>query len=460
MDRQEIQKMLQHAEQETVYSFISTYAESEPEFCKQLKAYLLPESKDDLNKETYLAKAENCFDFESGGRGWRSRRYDFYQAAYDAASGLDSMLSDADYLVEQGEYTSAAGIAISVVEVIPRNYDSVDDSSGSLGGTFNMATDCLVSILHNRDASEKLKVEIYEWVKQEMNNPVYSDYGFDALDEVNEAAYDELGETDEVLAYLDRQIEEAHEYQKERVVLRKIRFMQSRDLDTQAFIEKYLEMNSVRKIRFGQMMESGLYNEALVLAQKGAEAVSRKLFCRSGEDWGESILEIYLRLEDQKNILLQAEKLLCESYYDYDKYYQIIKKYIKRSEWEETLERILTSFEKSPHFNDFTADIMVEYQMWERLFGYCKKEEPAAMAVEKYESYLKLHFEKEILDIYHKFVEEQALITHNSAYDRVANMLKHMRTFNGGNDVVNHLLNEYRNTYKRRRNMMAALSNV
>lgn len=35
------------------------------------------------------------------------------------------MLSDADYLVEQREYASAAGIAISVVEVIPRNYDSV-----------------------------------------------------------------------------------------------------------------------------------------------------------------------------------------------------------------------------------------------------------------------------------------------------------------------------------------------
>ncbi|MDL2256779.1 hypothetical protein LJC06_01080 [Bacteroidales bacterium OttesenSCG-928-I14] len=457
MNREEIQKMLWHAEQETVYSFISTYAESDPKFCKQLTAYLLPGRGYDLNKETYQAKAENCFDFESGGRGWH---YNFYQAAYDAASGLDSMLSDADYFFEQGEYASAAEIAISVVEVIPRNYDSVDDSSGSLVCTFNMAIGYLVSILHNREVTKNLKTEIYEWVKQEMNNPVYSDYGFDGIEEVYEAADEELGETDEVLANLDRQIEEANEYNKERLVLRKIRFMQSRGIDSHAFIEKYLEISSVRKIRFDQLLESGLYNEALVLAQKGAEKDSSKTSWQLGNNWKESILEVYLRLDDKKNIILQAEKLLCESYYGHDKYYQIIKKYINHSEWEETLERILTSFEKSSLFNDFVAEVMVEHQMWKRLLDYCKKGKPVAIAIEKYESYLKPHFEKEILGIYHEYVEEQALITHNSAYYKVANMLKHMRTFNGGNDVVKHLLNEYRNRYKRRRNMMAALSNL
>jgi hypothetical protein len=460
MNKQEIQKILQHAEQESVYSFISAYAESNAEFCKHLKAALMP-GGDDLNKEAYQAKAESCFDFEGGGRGWRRRgHYDFYQAAYDAASGLDSMLSDADYLIEQGEYAPAAGIAMSVAEVIPSNYENVDDSSGSLGQTFNMATECIITILRGEQIPKRLKEEIYEWVKQEMDNPVYSDYGCDSLGDVYDAACEELGETDEVLADLDRQIEEANDYQKGTIVLRKIRFMQSRNVDTHAFIEKYLEMNAVRKIRFTQLMESGLYDKALVLARKGIEIANTQNHPGTVSDWEESILEIYLKQGHVKNILLQAEKLLCKSYYGNDKYYQIVKKYTNPNDWTDTLERILGSFENSSRFSSFAANAMAEHQMWKRLFTHCKKGNIIATTIEQYEPYLKPHFEKEILDIYHEYVEEQALITHSSAYDCVAYMLKRMRTFDGGNVVVNQLLQEYRNTYKRRRNMMAALKDV
>lgn len=460
MNKREILRMLLHTDQETVYTFISTYAESNAEFCNQLKKTLLPGKTDELDKETYRAKAEYCFDFDGGGRGRRSYRYNFYQAAYDAALGLDNMLSDADYFIEQGEYAPAIEIAMSVAEIIPRNYESVDDSSGSLANSFNTATKSLVSILHNSQVSKQFKEEIYEWAKQEVNNSVYSDYGFDSLTDVYEAAYEELGETNEVLATLNKQIEKASEYQKERIILRKIRFMQSRNLDTLTFIENYLDMDSVRKIRFEQLKELGLYDEALDLARKGMKMDSTKNYWPTDNDWNKSIFEIYLLQEDVKNILFQAEKMLCESYYDHDKYYQIIKKYTNPCDWSDTLERILNSFDHSSIFSDFIANIMVEQQMWERLFIYCKKKAPIATLIEHYESYLKPHFEKEILNIYHNYVEEKALISHNSAYTCVARILKHMRTFDGGNIIVNQLLQEYRNTYKRRKNMMAALNNV
>lgn len=459
MNKQDIEKLLQHAEPEAIYSFISTYGESNAEFCKQLKVALMPGRGECINKEEYLAKAENCFDLEEG-RGWRSWHYDFYQAARDAAFGLGSMLSDADYFIEQKEYGSAASILMSVIEVIPRNYGSVDDSSGTLGGTFNMATDSLVDMIYDEQVPEKLKKDIYEWIKQEMNNSVYSDYGFDGIADVYEAACKEIGETDEVLADLDKQIEEAKDYQKRLVVLRKIRFMQSRNLDIDTFIEKYLELNDVRKIRFDQMMESHLYDEALALARKGIEIANTNDRRGIVTDWEKSILDIYLKQDDVKNILLQAEKLLIEGCYDQDEFYQIIKKYTNPADWPDTLERILGSFENSSSFSSFAANVMIEHQMWKRLFSYCKTVKNIASVIEQYEPYLKPHFEKEILDIYRDYVEEQALITHYIAYDCVASMLMRMRTFKGGDDIVNQLLQEYRSKYKRRRNMMAALQNV
>ena len=85
----------------------------------------MPDSGDDINMAMYLAKADSCFDYDDGGR--HSRYFNFYQAAIDAASGLNKMLSDADYFIEQGDYCQAAGIAMSVAEVIPQNYGNVDD---------------------------------------------------------------------------------------------------------------------------------------------------------------------------------------------------------------------------------------------------------------------------------------------------------------------------------------------
>lgn len=461
MSKQEIQKMLQHTEQDVVYAFITTYAESNAEFYKQLKANLLPEREDDLNKAEYQTKAENCFNFEDGGRGWRSQRYDFYQAAYNAASALDRMLSDADYLIEQRKYAPAVGIIMSVAEVIPRNYESVDDSSGSLAQTFNMATETIITLLHSEQVSKRLKEEIYEWAKQEMNDSIYSDYGFDSLTNVYEAAYEELGETDEVLANLDRQIEEASNYRKEGIVLRKIQFMQARNLDTHSFIGQYLDMNAVREIRFDQLMKSELYNEALALAQKGVECTNTQdHFLGITTDWEKSILDIYIKQGDVKNILSQAKKLLYKRHYNKDEYYQIIKKHINPNDWTDTLERILHSFEDSSYFDSFAANVMVEHQMWERLLAYCKKGYDVATTIEQYEQYLKPYFEKEILDIYREYVEKEALIARSSAYDRVARMLKHMKTFDGGTDVVNHLVQEYRNTYKRRKSMMAVLKGL
>ena len=62
--------------------------------------------------------------------------------------------------------------------------------------------------------------------------------------------------------------------------------------------------------------------------------------------------------------------------------------------------------------------------------------------------------------MYHEYVEKEALISEYSAYMRVADMLKRIRTFEGGNPLVDQLLQGYRSTYKRRKNMIVALKDV
>ena len=458
----EISELLNHTAQETVYSFIAEYAVEDKRFYEKIKAVLLPDDDEGVcDMDYYREKAEDCFDFDNGYGHHRSHRYDFYEAAYQAARGLDAMLSDASFLAAQGKYANAAAMAMSVAKIIPQNYNDVDDSSGSLGGTFSEAIKLLCDIVNNPAVAISVKRRIYDWSKTEANDSVYLDYGFDDIQTIYDRCYEQLGNTEEVLADIDRQIKEAKsDYNKSKAVLRKIRFMQSRDLDVSDVIKTHLDLNKVRKIRFKQLTEANEYDEALRLAERGIEIAHQQAHPGTVSDWQKSKFDIYLVREDTANLLPMAEYMFLHAGWNYnkDEFYTALKKYTPKVDWPATMERLLASAEKGRHFDSFAAQIMHEHQLWPRLFAYCKT--GGIEEIEKYEPDLKPYFEKEILALYHEDVENQALIANWHAYEVVADRLKRMRTFAGGNELVNRLLEKYRTTYKRRKNMIEALKDV
>ena len=463
MKKQEITELLNHTELSKIISFVAEYAEVDSLFYGKIKKALLPDESKICNKDYYKAKAEGCFDYDTGHyRGRRSYDYDFYEAAYEAASGLDSMMSDADYFAEQGKYADTAAIAMSVVEVIPRNYENVDDSNGTLAGTFNSAIEMLIKIVNNAEVAASIKKEVYRWSKEEVNDSIYSDYGFDEIQTLYETCYEQLGETSEVLFDIDREIEEASsDYRKSKAVLRKIRFMQSRNIDAIDVIESYINLNAVRKIRFEQLIDIGEYDKALHIAEQGVKIAQQQNDKNTVNDWQNSILDIYLAQSDVANMLPLAKYLFLHTdgwKRNREKFYTILKTFTPASQWQDTMESLLNASENGRSYDPFTARVLHEHQLWKRLFSHCKKGNVSD--IEQYEEDLKPYFEKDILDLYHGFVEKKALITDSYAYEEVARLLKKMRAFISGDELVNQLLEKYRSTYKRRKNMMAALKDV
>jgi uncharacterized Zn finger protein len=80
--------------------------------------------------------------------------------------------------------------------------------------------------------------------------------------------------------------------------------------------------------------------------------------------------------------------------------------------------------------------------------------------LEEYEKYLKPLYAREIFDAWYKYVEKQALITDRNAYENVARVLKKMKGYEEGEEVVSKLLLKYKELYKRRKNMMGVLKGV
>ena len=462
MIKEEILELLKHSEKDSVFSFIAAYAAEDMRFYEKIKAVLLPgdDEEAECDMDYYRECADDCFDFESHYSG--RRRYDYYdfrEAACEAAAALDKMINDATFLTKQGKYANGAAMAMAVAEVIPRKAEEVDDSDGELSDAFDSAIELLCNIVNNGDASASVKKEIYNWSKKEAFEPVYSDYGFDEIKTVYKLCCELLGDADEVLADIDKQINEAKsEYHKCKAVLWKIRFMQSKNMDVENVIRKHLDLNDVRKIKFQQLLNAKEYDKALRIAEQGIE-IAKQQYPGCVSDWQKAIFDIYLAKEDTANLLPMAENLFLNAGWGNrrEEYYNALKTYTPPANWPDTMERLLKAAEKSS-FDNFSAHIMQENKLWPRLFAYCKQ--GGIHAIEKYEADLKPYFEKEMLEIYRDYVEKKALITDSHAYNEVARILKRMRTFIGGNELVDQLLYKYRVGYKRRKNMIEALKGV
>jgi len=80
--------------------------------------------------------------------------------------------------------------------------------------------------------------------------------------------------------------------------------------------------------------------------------------------------------------------------------------------------------------------------------------------VRAYEKYLLPTYEKAVFTLYLQYVQKQATITDKEAYKRVAEMLNEMIRFEDGPAVVKQMVNQFRQTYKRRVYMMQALDGV
>ena len=109
-------------------------------------------------------------------------------------------------------------------------------------------------------------------------------------------------------------------------------------------------------------------------------------------------------------------------------------------------------------FNHFRAKILVENERWEELLEQCRIS--GVQYVEEFEKYFRPRFDEQLHKIYLNYIEEQANITKQEAYENVGRVLQRLKTFANGKEKVQELIALYRTTYKRRSNMMKVLDKV
>lgn len=255
----EVTDLLRHIEYGQLNVFIAQYAHRHPSFKKDILEYFNPE-RPTRSLAAYREIASACFVFEKPGR--YSKGYDFYAAASVAENELCDLLEKAKYFITKNNYNEASAIAQSIIEAIPRNYETVDDSDGGLGGTFNDAVDLLLEIAENKTAPISLKREIFHWVGIEIKEKIYDDYGFDEIHSLLIPYTQAAGLFREALLIADERIEHAgNDYHLENAVIDKIRLLQQNNAADEAenVISRYIELAGIRKMRMITLLEQKGY---------------------------------------------------------------------------------------------------------------------------------------------------------------------------------------------------------
>lgn len=466
MKDKNLREILRRTDNGLLVQWLLDYSKKNPGFEKLLRERFDPKKIQKEFARDYPKIIRSAFHKSSLKSYSRYNQWDDY--GFDAVAvraELEKVLDDADYFLKNNNLKMVVEICKNMIEIIPEEWDEQFDYDGDVQVMYDDAIDKLELILKERLLSKNEESELFDWYQNESKDLEKHEYvGLNTnLDVVQQYFLSSEEMTEQNLRLLDEKTQKANDnYYKENYVVEKIEILKeiSQPGEMQKTIEQYLNFPIVRRIKLDDLIQKKEYDSAVDLILGGITEAEKKGHSGTISDWKDELLKIAQIQNDKKKILQLAEEQLYKGRVQ-RKYYTILKSQTPAEDWEVTLTRILDKMKSGSGlfgFNELRADILIEHQKWDELYTQCVKGGINYLA--DYEKYLRPQFDKEIFDIYLKFIEKQATWADQKAYENVAQFLKRLKTFSDGKQKVKELIAEYRTEYKRRKNMMKELDKV
>lgn len=454
-----IQELLEEADIDELEDFIIAYAEKNAEFRLALVSKFSPAAKIIADKNVYADMVRAAFknnsldlsDFHVDDYGFDG---------FGVSEDLEVLMDKAAWFTSAGYFMEAIFIYQAIIEIVPNKWDYPFDEDGEVRYLYEEAIEQLDGILVQHNLAPDEKEKLFEWLYKEYENPDHINIG---LNEEIGSLFKHFIDTPErlkkILSFIDEEINKGYsQYATEQAVLLKIEILLDAGMPDKAWemAQRYNYLPLIKEMQIEILLGLQKLPEAIKLIKDVLKKETNQFSVLS---WNDRLFNIYIEMNDLKNAINMAEEMLTYDNVNGKKYYDFIKNNTSKEEWPSTIEKILNKIPEYEYgLNTFKADILAEHNMMEELFRMCSN--TGAESFELYEKHLKPFYSKEILVAFHKYAEQQAAITDKEAYANVARILKKMKQYEGGKAIVEQLLTKYRNTYKRRKNMMEALKEV
>lgn len=454
----EWRKIIEKLSKDELQALIIEYASDDENLINTiLVKYAASTNKVDIQK--YKKIVDNIFNAVSGDFG-----FIHYQDVYGVSHLISNLLDKAKSGREKRNFQESFSISAAIAEVCIDYIQSLDDSSGWIGGLIYEAFEN-VGYVFRECKDEKLQNLIFEWLGQQMKNADYSDYG---CDEGLASIYYELGgrepHAEAVFQFIEEQLNKYRngtdwisKYRYGNLLEQKLTLLikRGKEHEAQALIEDNLHLSDIRKIKVNQLIEQKDFSKAIAFIKEGIKISEQENLAGVTRDWNNLLLEIYQEQNLQEELRgLSRSMFLHHS--DEIKYYRIFKKTVEKAEWsaernyiiEELKKRTKTNF-RHYYFPYDLVNVFIEEKMWPELFSEVKNANDISVT-SRYAKYLQKDFSPELIEIYKDSITRYAQATGRNIYEDVKKYLTEMSKLENGLAKTKALKEELLATYKNR----------
>ena len=463
----DLEKLLQLSTRDDLILFSLGYAKGNKRFGDDLRAFLgkkyLCNAKTTSQYVRQMAKAFGAT--RDIGDSWHSYEVTDWSAVFTKAYEI---VKEGRKLLGLGNADAAATIAVEFFKLLCKDFDQneadlYEDEDMDCQFECGQAEELLLDALSHPNVSKGLKWRIVAEVNALSNRDV-SDYDLVDLDDLKLSVTMMSLSDEDRLVLLDGQIAshkdcgDQHVYVERKVAL--LRQM-DRDADADKEEQRYIHLPEIRKIVVDRLVEQRQYDKAIECAKGGIGADNGRKVSFADFTWMERVLKIY-ELQGDKPSQIKAARDLFVSTHGGAEYYHKLKALIPKGEWREWLRQLIadTPFTYLDGYGQSNlADIYVEEGEKEKLYELIKTQaEYNTTTLDYYARYTDSSHAEELLSLYTEVLKSMAEGGANrNKYPHIAKSMECMGLLEGGKEAAHKLAVFFREKYRRRTSMMAAI---
>lgn len=447
--------LLKKADVETLRQCVQGYAEKDELFCQKTLEYLrercMPKMMD---LDAWREKVDEIFSAEC-----TQHRHRYSYKGTDWGKIATDMENLFDLLAVMEVKESFRIIHAAVSEFFRQVDDKYTDDflyegSACVADAEAKGEELLLKALRSDEVSLEWKREVLEDMEEISEFAMFCEGDYFAMESfLEQVALVVLPDT-EALERIEEKIAEEPAWSATPYLLEKERLLRKmgRAEEAEQFLLRHLDDSAIRQERVERLMAAGRYEEGMALIEEmlspksGSHTTWLHLQCRYAEEYKDTPR------------LLKGYRTLFREYRGDVESYRRLKQLLPREQWEATLTEMLDEVRREQGLNCHAlADICVEERLYGRIPDFLPPDEAERMRfICRYAPLVPQP--AALMKIFPRATRAYAKTKPDRVhYTILAECLKNIRSVDGGRDISEKLVAEFRTQYRRRSAMMQEL---
>lgn len=466
MDINDLRKTLQKLSySELIESFIG-YADKNMSFANEFHLFVTKKMRTEGEEDA--REAVDCSFSLTTVSGRRNKYYDSMDW-YTIMNDKDILFQDAEHAFEFGNMRRAVAYPLQWLRRFNENFIEdafdYDDEGIKFEWACDEAMKLIEKVMYRAETDSQLKEDVCNELLAFSNEPnVFEKYGFADIKTFAQRMKVLTESPEEALATIEGLItKDGDTANLNGLILQKFHILTAMGNVNQAldFLEDNISKDEICTFLIDTLMDKKDYERALNVLEKALSQGDGFLSFR----WLRKEIEIYQLLGDKQQIINGHRRLFVHSGGSL-KMYAALKSMIPAENWKAYLSEMMDETRFSNYCWDddgnTKAGIFLAENDMDSLFNYMKQVNYNQL--ELYSRYVMKLSPEQQTELIPKYVEglrlEASIAKKRDHYIRVCDYISHLKDLHGATEVVDQLLSEFMEVYRRRPSFIAKLKKL